>query len=111
VIFLLLVALVVLLDVEWPWSGVVIVAAIVLEVGEIALLRRWSRRLERRNAARDPDEELVGELAVVTAACRPRGQARIRGELWEAVCEEGADPGDEVRVRAVDGLTLVVGRP
>jgi membrane protein implicated in regulation of membrane protease activity len=111
VIFVLIVLLVVLLGVSWPWSGVLIAAAVVLEIGEIALLRGWSRRLERRNAARDADEELIGELASVTSACRPRGQVRIRGELWEAVCEAGADPGEQVAVEAVEGLTLVVGAP
>jgi membrane-bound serine protease (ClpP class) len=111
VIFVLIVLLIVLLGISWPWSGVLIAAAVVLEIAEIALLRSWSRRLERRNAARDADEELIGELATVASACHPRGQVRIRGELWEAVCEAGADPGDQVAVEAVEGLTLVVGAP
>ena len=111
VIFVLIVLLVVLLGVSWPWSGVLIAVAVVLEIGEITLLRSWSRRLERRHGARDADEELIGELATVTAPCRPRGQVRIRGELWEAVCDAGADPGDQVAVEAVEGLTLVVEAP
>jgi membrane protein implicated in regulation of membrane protease activity len=41
---------------------------------------------------------------------RPNGQVRLNGELWEAVSDEGADPGDIVRVDAVEGLTLVVSR-
>ena len=41
-------------------------------------------------------------------ACRPTGQVRMNGELWEATCEAGADVGDETVVRAIDGLTLIV---
>ena len=44
----------------------------------------------------------------MTAACRPEGQVRIKGELWQARCEAGADVGDTVRVERLDGLTLVV---
>jgi membrane protein implicated in regulation of membrane protease activity len=34
---------------------------------------------------------------------------RIDGELWNARCEDGeARVGESVRVRRVDGLTLVV---
>jgi membrane-bound ClpP family serine protease len=32
----------------------------------------------------------------------------VRGELWEAIADEGADPGDTVRIEAIDGLTLIV---
>jgi membrane protein implicated in regulation of membrane protease activity len=46
----------------------------------------------------------------VVTRCAPLGQVRLQGELWRARCEEGADPGERVRVRALDGLTLVVER-
>ena len=48
--------------------------------------------------------------AEVASACRPRGQVRVHGELWEAICAEGADAGEIVRVTSVDGLKLVVER-
>jgi membrane protein implicated in regulation of membrane protease activity len=44
----------------------------------------------------------------VTTACRPVGQVRTKGELWQARCEAGAGVGDAVRVERLDGLTLVV---
>jgi membrane protein implicated in regulation of membrane protease activity len=46
----------------------------------------------------------------VVAQCRPHGHVRVEGELWRARCEEGADKGELVRVRALEGLTLVVER-
>jgi membrane-bound ClpP family serine protease len=53
---------------------------------------------------------MVGLEAEVASPCRPRGQVRILGELWEAMCEGGAEAGDLVRVTDVDGLRLVVER-
>ena len=44
------------------------------------------------------------------APCRPTGQVRIGGEIWEARCEAGADVGETVRVTGLDGLTLLVER-
>ena len=51
---------------------------------------------------------MIGERAEVVTACRPTGQVRINGELWEATCVAGADVGEETVVRAIDGLTLIV---
>ena len=109
-VFLLIVVIVLVAGVAWPWSGVLLAVAAVLEAVEIVLLRRWARRLERRHHHVDPEDELVGTIAEVVRTCRPDGQVRVRGELWEAVCPGGADEGESVRVEAVDGLSLVVAR-
>ena len=89
-----------------PWGLVVVVAALVLEVGEAAF---WIR-LSKRRKPQVGGEALIGASAEVVSACRPVGRVRILGELWQARCAEGADPGEVVRVHALDGLTLVVGR-
>ena len=91
-----------------PWSIVVLVVACVLEVGEIAVLRHWSKRIGRRTKATTGAEAMKGKVAEVTQDCRPTGMVRLDGELWEARCEAGAGIGDRVRVVAIDGLTAVV---
>jgi membrane protein implicated in regulation of membrane protease activity len=53
-------------------------------------------------------ETLIGAEAEVLSACRPRRQVQMDGEIWEARCDEGADPGATVRVVGRDGLTLLV---
>jgi len=50
----------------------------------------------------------VGAAAEVVEPCHPDGWVRVRGELWRARCDAGADVGAPVRVRAVEGLILVV---
>lgn len=93
-----------------PASIIVLVVACVLEPVEIALLRRWSKRIGRRTKATTGTEAMVGKRAEVVSECRPKGTVRIGSELWEARCAEGAGPGDDVRVDGVEGLTLVVSR-
>ena len=93
-----------------PWSIVVLVAACILEPVEIAFLRNWSKRIGRRTKATTGAEGMIGKRAEVVRECRPSGTVRLDGELWEARCEGGAAPGDEVQVKGVEGLTLVVSR-
>lgn len=89
-----------------PWGIVVIVAAGAVDVGE-SLFWIW---LSKRRKAALGAEALVGDTAAVVRACRPNGLVRLHGELWQARCDEGADEGDEVRVREIRGLTLLVER-
>jgi len=87
-----------------PWGIVAVGGAAVLEVGETAF---WIW-LSKRRRPQVGVEALIGATAQVVTACRPLGNVRVAGELWRARCEAGADPGDVVRIRALEGLTLVV---
>ncbi len=89
-----------------PWDYAAVAAGGAIEVGEAAFWWRWTHR--RRPAV--GAEALVGVIAVVEEPCRPDGRVRLHGELWSARCEEGADAGERVRVRGIDGLTLLVER-
>lgn len=89
---------------EEPWTWVAVAAAGVFELAEAWLFIRWSQR--RRSVV--GAEALIGRVAVVAADCLPEGQVRVAGELWRARCAGGAAAGDEVVVRELDGLTLVV---
>ncbi len=87
-----------------PWSVLVVVGALVLEVGEIVFWFWYSRRRNVQVGA----ETLIGRPGVVITQCRPLGQVRVGGEIWAARCELGVDVGAPVRVEGRDELTLVV---
>ncbi|HEX6980059.1 MAG TPA: nodulation protein NfeD [Alphaproteobacteria bacterium] len=58
-------------------------------------------------------EELVGSRARVIEWTGDRGLVHVRGEIWQARAAEGSMPappaaGDSVRIRALDGLVLIV---
>ncbi len=89
-----------------PWGVLVVLGAAALDIGE-SLFWIW---LSKRRRASVGAETLVGQVATVARSCRPLGYVRLQGELWQGRCEAGADSGEEVRVVAVDGLTLVVER-
>ena len=83
-----------------PWGLVVVAAGGLLDVAESLFLLRWSRRRRAVTGV----EALIGKRAVVSTPT----QVRVAGELWEARSERPLRPGEQVVVRAVDGLTLFV---
>jgi membrane protein implicated in regulation of membrane protease activity len=88
----------------WPWDLAAVTTGAAVELGEAAFLWRFSHR----RAPVVGVHALIGTTAVVTSPCRPLGQVRAGGEVWQARCAQGADPGTLVRVVGVDGLVLVV---
>ena len=56
-------------------------------------------------------EGLVGKLATVRERLAPEGQVLVAGEIWRAVVDgEPLEPGVQVRIVTVDGLTLRVAK-
>ena len=101
---LIFLAVLLLLLLPWPWNLIAFLVIVPLWVLE---LFGWNRKVKNRRKAVGA-ETLIGKQAVVTADCRPKGQVRLEGEIWEARCDSGAGVGDNVRVIGRDGLVLVV---
>ena len=100
----LIVGGVLLFVVPHPWNGVGFAAALVWEIVGTLYALRWSKRA----APLVGTSTLVGLSATVVAACTPRGRVKIGGETWQARSQVASPPGDRVRVRSVNGLTLYV---
>lgn len=95
-----------ILFVPWPWNVLVILGGLAIETGELA----WGLRLARRWKPKTGAEAMIGQETVVVAPCRPLGEVRVHGELWRALCEDGAEVGDRVCIEGIEGLTLLVTR-
>jgi membrane-bound serine protease (ClpP class) len=101
---LIFLAVALLLILPSPWNLVAFLVLLPLWVLE---LFGWNRTTKRHRKAVGA-ETLIGREAVVSEPCRPVGQVRLDGEIWEARCEAGASTGDRVRVTGRQRLTLVV---
>lgn len=87
-----------------PWGIVAVLLSGVWEVAQMLATIRWSQRRRARIGA----EALVGAVGRVVVRCDPLGKVAVNGEVWNARCESTADYGETVRVRSLQGLTLVV---
>ena len=101
---LIILAFILLFLLPSPWNLIGFLVAIPLWFVE---LLAWNRTVRHRRRVVGA-QTLIGKDATVTEPCRPSGQVRLDGEIWEARCDTGADPGDTVRVVGRDDLTLVV---
>src|SRR6266540_6193368 len=86
--------------IHWPWNAVLIISAAVVEVSQTAFWFWWTRRARPRVGP----EAMIGARAEVVEP----GWVRVHGELWQARSDREAAVGETVRVKAIDGLTLVV---
>ncbi len=64
----------------------------------------------RHSKVRVGGEAMIGQIAVVTQPLEPSGQVMVNGELWQAESVTPAAKGEQVRVRALRDLTLLVER-
>jgi len=103
-VIILILGLLALFLLPHPWNEVAFSAAFGWEIATILFLLWYSQR----GRAQVGSETLIGQSALVITACFPTGQVKLGGETWMARCQAGAAVGQEVRVRAVDGLTLTV---
>jgi membrane-bound serine protease (ClpP class) len=62
----------------------------------------------QRNKVMIGPEALVGAVGIAQQTIAPQGQILVHGELWQAQSATPVAAGDQVRVRAVQGLTLLV---
>ena len=100
----LLLSIILAFFIPFPWNALVVLAGISVEVVEVT----WGLRLARKWRPRMGPETMIGMRAEVVAPCRPTGQVRLNGELWEATCATGLDVGETAIVKRMDGLTLTV---
>lgn len=61
-----------------------------------------------KNRVTTGTEAMVGEIGVARTAVGPEGKVFVRGELWNATTNGEIAQGARVRVRAVEGLRVVV---
>jgi len=101
---LIFLAIALLLLLSSPWN---LIAFLVLLPVWVLELFGWNRTTKRYRKSVGADT-LIGREAVVSVSCRPVGQVRLDGEIWEARCEAGAGIGERVRVTGRKRLTLIV---
>jgi len=82
--------------------AIVILSVVVIVAGLGFVLKT---RLKKPTTGRD---ELIGEVVRAETDIDPVGTVHIHGEIWKASAADPVRKGEDVVIRDVDGLTLVV---
>ncbi len=88
---------------ESPWRWVAIGVGLLWEGFEIYVYLRW-----RKVKSMTGHEALVGTRGVAMTELDPKGQAKIKGQIWSVTSTEVTAKGEPVVVTEVEGLHLTV---
>lgn len=100
-----------LLDLAFaPGFATRVVVFLVLLGGGIAMGLAWRRNQRPQVLLNTPESGLVGRTGMLTERGSTGARVRIGDSDWAARLTGDAEPGDKVRVDAVDGTILVVRR-
>ena len=100
----------ILINSPWPGTRIYLTTtlSVVLPLAVITIvLMRFAWRATK-NKSITGEEGLVNTIGVARTDLNPEGKVLVHGELWEARAEQHIPLGGRVRVRKVDGLTLLV---
>lgn len=99
-----------LVDGPIPEMRVKLITAIIVSVplGVIAVFLMTLVIRAHKNRVVTGTEAMIGEIGVARTAIQPEGKVFVHGELWNAVAPSAIAEGSRVRVKAIDGLTVVV---
>jgi membrane-bound serine protease (ClpP class) len=99
-----------LVDGPIPEMRVHLVTALVVSVpiGAIAVFLMTLVMKAHKNRVTTGTEAMIGEIGVARTMLQPEGKVFVHGELWNATASRDIAAGTRVRVRAVEGLRVVV---
>lgn len=98
--------------IQSPWPGAQIrlstALSVTLPVAVISVILVRFALVARRRKAVTGEEGMIDAVGVARTDLAPSGKVLVHGELWEARAIGNIPTGSRVRVRKVEGLTLVV---
>jgi membrane-bound serine protease (ClpP class) len=99
-----------LIDIEAPGYGISwqLIGGVALAAASMLFLLMTMFARSRQRPVTTGQEEMVGSRARVIEWQGGAGRVRIHGEIWHARGPAALQPGQEVRVVRIDGLTLEV---
>ena len=92
---------------------IIVMAAVSVVTFVICMI--WIRpkleSLRRANVQRTNADRLIGMEGVVIVPVNPiegKGQVKVEGQVWSAKSEGAIDEGTTVKIRAIEGVKLIV---
>jgi membrane-bound serine protease (ClpP class) len=99
-----------LVDAPIPEMRVHLITALAVSIplGVITVFLMSIALKARANKIVTGTQGLVGEIGIAQTALSPQGKVFVHGELWDAIASNPVASGQQVVVRQVDGLQLLV---
>lgn len=87
-----------------------LLAFIIISVLTLILTKPLTKKFKAFDVQPTNSDRVIGKLADVTKDITPNnfGEVKIFGEYWTAISEEKIKAGAKVRVKAIEGVKLIV---
>ena len=87
-----------------------IAAFIVISVVTLILTKPLIKKFKAFDVQPTNSDRVIGKIADVTKDITPNnfGEVKIFGEYWTAISEDNIKAGTKVRVKAIEGVKLIV---
>lgn len=102
-LFLPLLALILFYLIPWP---VALPFYALILVGSI--IAYWKALQAQRQPPVMGRKAMIGDQAIVVSAAKGEAEVEYQGEIWGAVSFQPLEPGQQVIIEGVEGLTLQV---
>jgi membrane-bound serine protease (ClpP class) len=99
-----------LMDTQAPGFGISwqVIGGVSLAASSLLLLLMWMLARSHRRPVVTGQEEMIGSHARVISWERQTGRVQVHGEVWYARSPVALAPGQQVRIKAIEGLTVEV---
>lgn len=99
-----------LMDTDAPGFGISwqVIGGVSLTAASLLLLMMWMLTRSQRRPVETGQEQMIGSRARVVDWQGQEGRVHVHGEVWRARGPAGLVPGQEVKVKAIEGLTVEV---
>ena len=88
-----------------------LIAVVAIFFAVFVALLVWATVRGQKRKVTTGSEGMVGQIALVKDVLNPKGKVLVDGELWAAELDDGtAKPGEEVIIKQVNNLKLLVTR-
>lgn len=88
-----------------------LIAVVAIFFAVVLALLVWATVRGQKRKVTTGSEGMVGQVALVKDVLNPKGKVLVEGELWAAELDDGtAKPGEEVIIKQVNNLKLLVTR-
>ena len=106
----LVIGAVILVESPWPEGRIRLSTAlgVALPLGVITVVLLRLAIAAQRSKAVTGSEGMIGAVGRAQTDIDPEGKALVHGEIWNARAEQEIPQGSRIRVRAIEGLTLLV---
>ena len=87
-----------------------LIVFIIVSLFSLLITKPLIKKLKAKEVVPTNSDRVIGHVAIVTKEISKDkyGEVKVLGNTWTASCDESIEVGKKVRIKAIDGVKLIV---